>query len=413
MTDTPARSGGVLIGVLLIAMNMRAPFNAVGPLLPQVTTDQGLSGGAAGALGAIPLLAFALFSPLAASIGRRLGSERTILMALGILAAGILLRSLVPAFGGIWIGTVLIGMGIALVNVLLPGIVKKNFPTRVSSVTGLYAAVQSVFAAAFAGVVVPIAGADPSGWRFALGISAGFVIIGMVVGVPLLRSPRTITAETVSAPQHASVVSPWNRALGWQVALFFGTQSMAFYALVTWLPTIEQANGLTPAAAGTHLTLLMLVGVVTNLLTPIAMKRAGASQSWLAVLSATMMFIAWAGYFFLPSWGIAWAIFGGLAGGSGLVLLLSLFSLRTRSPATATALSGMSQSIGYLLAALGPLLAGLIHDLTDGWAIPILFIITTTLMQAVFGYLAGRPRYLENITPDHPARTEEPNPRTP
>ncbi|WP_431031513.1 MFS transporter [Plantibacter sp. RU18] len=408
MTDTPARSGGVLIGVLLIAMNMRAPFNAVGPLLPQVTTDQGLSGGAAGALGAIPLLAFALFSPLAASIGRRLGSERTILMALGILAAGILLRSLVPAFGGIWIGTVLIGMGIALVNVLLPGIVKKNFPTRVSSVTGLYAAVQSVFAAAFAGVVVPIAGADPSGWRFALGISAGFVIIGMVVGVPLLRSPRTITAETVSAPQHASVVSPWNRALGWQVALFFGTQSMAFYALVTWLPTIEQANGLTPAAAGTHLTLLMLVGVAANLLTPIAMKRAGPSQSSLAVLSATMMLVTWAGYLFLPSWGIAWAIFGGLAGGSGLVILLSLFSLRTQGPATATALSGMGQSIGYLLAALGPLLAGLIHDLTDGWHAPILFILATTILQAIFGYLAGRPCYLENTTPNRKSKNPIP-----
>ena len=245
-----ARFGAAFIGVLLIAVNLRVSFVSVGPVLVNISSDLGLSSAAAGFLTGLPLIAFAVFSPLAPGFAARLGLDRALWMSLLILGSGIVLRSL-PVPGFIWAGTVLIGVAIAFLNVLVPSLVKRDFPLRVSQVTGSYTAAQAAFAAVGAAVVVPVAQTSPAGWRLALGAWVGLALVAMAVLLPWLR--RHGTSAVHAEKQEPAHRSPWGSALGWQVTAFMGLQSIAFYVLMAWLPTIEQSRGVPAATAGVHL----------------------------------------------------------------------------------------------------------------------------------------------------------------
>lgn len=400
------RIGLALLGVLLIGVNLRASFTAVGPVLDLIRADLHINAAAAGLLTSLPLLAFAAASPIAPAIARRLGLDRALWMALLLLTVGILIRS-TPVLGAVWAGTALLGVAIAVINVLLPSLVKRDFPLRVAQVTGTYSAVQSAVAALAAGVVVPIAHATPAGWRLALGIWAGMALIAMAVLLPRLtrrpddaraRSRAAEPAPADPAPAGPSAQprrprSPWTTALAWHITLFMGLQSAAFFIYAAWLPSILHDNGVSAEAAGWYLFLFQFVAVAGNVGTA-AVAHRFSDQRLLGLAGGVLCTVTYAGLLFAPSLALLWTVTAGLGCGSMIVLALSLFSLRTHNHGQAAALSGMAQSTGYLIAAAGPIAFGAVHDATGGWTAPLALTGCFMVVMSVFAVLSGRDRHL-------------------
>lgn len=383
-----ARFGFALLGVLLIAVNLRVAFVTVGPLLTEISSDLRLSSSMAGFLTGLPLIAFAVASPVAPKIAHRLGLDRALWLSLLLLMVGTLARS-VPVAGAIWAGTALLGIGIAFLNVLLPSLVKRDFPTRISQVTGIYLAVQGAFTSAGAAVVVPIAHSAGSGWRLALGLWAGLALIAMAVLLPRLRNRTTSAAaspEAASAPR-----SPWKSALGWQVTIFMGLQSVAFFTFMTWLPSIEQDQGVSQTTSGLHISIFLFTGMVASLSTGVLLHRS-KDQRPLALTTSILALIAYAGLAVAPQLSLLWIVVGAMGCGSLIVIALSLFSLRTGDHVQAAELSGMAQSIGYGLAAAGPVAFGALYDWSGGWTIPLSVMAGVMLVLCAFALLAGRNR---------------------
>lgn len=389
-TERSSRFGFAFIGVLLIAVNLRVSFVSVGPVLGNISSDLQLSSAAAGLLTGLPLIAFAVFSPVAPAFASRLGLDRALWLSLLILASGIVLRS-IPVSGLIWVGTALIGLAIAFLNVLVPSLVKRDFPARVSQITGSYTATQAAFAAIGAAVVVPVAQTSPAGWRLALGIWVGLALIAMAVLLPWLRRHASDTVR-VSKPE-ATYRSPWSSALGWQVTLFMGLQSIAFYVLMAWLPTIEQSRGVSATTAGLHLSVFLLVSVFASLAAGGILHR-GADQRLMSFTSGALTFVTFVGLAVAPDLTLLWVLLGAIGCGSLIVIALSLFSLRTVNYPQAAALSGMAQSVGYGLGAVGPVMFGGLRDLSGDWTLPLLVTAAIMAMLALTGVLAGRDRVI-------------------
>jgi MFS transporter, CP family, cyanate transporter len=389
-TDRTVRFGLAFIGLLLIAVNLRVSFVSVGPVLTNISADLGLSSAAAGFLTGLPLIAFAVFSPVAPGFASRLGLDRALWMSLLILASGIVLRSL-PMAGLIWAGTALIGLAIAFLNVLVPSLVKRDFPMRVSQVTGIYTATQAAFAAMGAAVVVPVAQTSPAGWRLALGIWVGLALIAMAVLLPWLR--RHTPGAVNAAKPEATYQSPWTSALGWQVTIFMGLQSIAFYVLMAWLPTIEQSRGVPATTAGIHLSVFLLISVFASLAAGGILHR-GSDQRLVSFASGAVMVVTFLGLALAPDLILLWVLLGAIGCGSLIVIALSLFSLRTVNYPQAASLSGMAQSVGYGLAAAGPVMFGGLRDLSGGWTVPLLVTAGVMAVLAATGVLAGRDRVI-------------------
>ncbi|WP_364399835.1 MFS transporter [Pseudarthrobacter sp. LMD1-1-1.1] len=375
-------------------------FVSVGPVLANISSDLGLSSAAAGFLTGLPLIAFAVFSPVAPRFASLLGLDRALWMSLLILALGIAVRSL-PVPGFIWAGTALIGLAIAFLNVLVPSLVKRDFPTRVSRVTGSYTATQAALAAVGAALVVPVAQTSPAGWRLALGIWLGLALIAMAVLMPWLRRHRTSTTHN-TATEATPYRSPWASALGWQVTIFMGLQSVAFYVLMAWLPTIEQSRGIPATTAGIHLSVFLLISVFASLVTGGILHR-GSDQRLVSFTSALLTFVTFLGLALAPDLILLWVLLGAIGCGSLIVIALSLFSLRTVNYPQAASLSGMAQSVGYGLGAAGPVIFGGLRDLSGDWAPPLLLTAGTMAVLAGKGVLAGRDRVISSPAGSHHA----------
>ncbi len=390
--ERTARFGFAFIGVLLIAANLRVSFVSVGPVLSNISSDLELSTTAAGFLTGLPLIAFAVFSPMAPGFAARLGLDRAMWVSLLFLALGIVLRSL-PVSGFLWAGTAMIGLGVAFLNVLVPSLVKRDFPLKVSQVTGSYTAVQAGIAAIGAALVVPVAQTSPAGWRLALGIWAGMALIAMAVLLPWLR--RHVSENKSASPEDVSYRSPWSSALGWQVTLFMGLQSIAFYVLMGWLPTIEQDHGVSATTAGLHLSLFLLINVFASLAAGSLLHR-GTDQRLIAFVSGALMVVTFLGLAVAPGITLLWVVVGSVGCGSLIVIALSLFSLRSLNYPQAASLSGMAQCVGYGLGAMGPVLFGALRELSGDWTLPLLVTAGIMAVLAVMGLLAGRDRVISH-----------------
>ncbi|MEJ2857711.1 MULTISPECIES: MFS transporter [unclassified Saccharothrix] len=379
------RSGQALLvwGLLVVAANLRASLTGVGPLLDQVQADLGLAPAVAGLLNTLPLLAFVVLSPLVPRLAARWGAERLLGGAMIVLTLGIAVRW-VPAPVGLFGGTVLIGAGIAVGNVLLPALIKRDFPTKVGMLTSAYATVMGGVAAVASGVAVPISQVAPGGWYTALGGWVFFALIAVLLWIPQMRAPRR-EAQAVRG-QHRL---PWGSGLAWAVTAFMGLQSLGFYVVVTWLPQVFQDNGVSPAAAGWLLFLFQLVAVGTSLAVPAALRWARDQRALAAICSAVML-VGYLGLVVAPGWALLWSVVLGLGGGACLVLALAFISLRAENPGAAGALSAMSQSIGYLLAAVGPVVFGLLHTVSHGWEVPLVLMVVAAAAQTVVALVAGR-----------------------
>ncbi|NWA74250.1 MFS transporter [Serratia proteamaculans] len=382
----------LIAGIMLVAANLRAALTSVGPLLEQIQQQLSLSATSAGLLNSLPLILFAVLSPVTPSLAKRMGIERTLGMALLMLIGGIVLRSL-PQTSMLWLGTVLIGAAIAFANVVLPTLVKRDFPSRAAAMIAGYAAVMSLVAATASGLAVPLAALNNLGWRFSLLCWSLPALLALMVWLPQLRRPAASATADTSALQPAPSRSPWGSALGWQVALFMGLQSITFYTIIGWFSAFAASHGTSPQQAGFELFIYQVVAIAANFVMVFILPRA-RDQRAIALCSSLLIFTGIAGLLLMPANSLVWLIFAGLGAGSSLVLALSFFGLRSSHHHQATQLSGMAQSVGYLLAALGPTLFGLLHDLTQGWRLPLAILLTLTLLQMLFGILAGRNRVI-------------------
>lgn len=376
----------LIAGILFIASTLRVTFTGAAPLLDAIRADYGLSTAQTGMLTTLPLLAFGLVSPLAAGVGRRLGIERSLLVALVLICLGIGLRSL-PSTALLFGGTAIIGCGIALGNVLLPGLIKRDFSLHVARMTGAYSITMGGAAALGSAMVVPLALAG-FGWHGALLMLMVFPLLALLVWLPQTR--KTATAPlTGSGAMHNRGI--WRSALAWQVTLFLGINSLVYYVIIGWLPAILQSLGYSEAQAGSLHGLLQLATAAPGLAIPLILHRL-KDQRAIAIIVALMCAISACGLWFWPGQAVVWTLVFGFGSGATMILGLTFIGLRANSAHQAAALSGMAQTIGYLLAACGPPLMGKIHDANGDWQIPLLAVALISVVMALFGALAGRDR---------------------
>jgi MFS transporter, CP family, cyanate transporter len=378
-----ARRVLLIAGILLVAANLRGALTSVGPLLETIRREQGLTAGQAGWLSALPLLTFAVFSPQVPKLARRVGMERLLWLALAVLAGGVLLRSL-PVPGLLWFGTVLLGMAIAVGNVLLPALLKRDFPDRVAPMTSLYSVTMGVVGAVVSGFAVPLAGALPGGWRTALGCLAGLALIAFAVWAPqaMSRAMPVALPETVGR-------TPWRSGLAWQVTGYMGLQSFGFYIVLAWFPAIMTSNGVSEENSGWLLLVLQVLGVTMSAVIPLVANKM-ADQRLLASAGSLLSLSGYLGMLLAPELALLWAVIVGLASGVCFVLALLFFTLRAADSYSAAALSGMAQSIGYLFATSGPVLFGALHDMSNSWVLPMIVLMVAAFVQACIGLGAGR-----------------------
>lgn len=378
------RSGQALLvwGLLVVAANLRASLTGVGPLLDRVQTDLGLAPAVAGLLNTLPLLAFAMLSPMVPRLAARWGPERLLGGALVVLTLGIAVRW-TPTVVGLFAGTVLIGAGIAVGNVLLPSLIRRDFPTKVGLLTSAYATVMGGVAAVASGVAVPISQVAPGGWYTGIGCWIVLALVAVALWFPQMRTARP-ASQAIRKRQ-----LPWGSGLAWAVTAFMGLQSLGFYIVVTWLPQLFQDNGISAATAGWLLFLYQAVAVLTSLAVP-AVLRWARDQRMLAMICSAVLFVGYLGLFTAPKLALLWSMVLGFGGGACLVLALAFLSLRAHDATAAGGLSAMAQSIGYLLAAAGPVLFGLLHTMSSGWRAPVMLLCVAAAGQTIVALVAGR-----------------------
>jgi CP family cyanate transporter-like MFS transporter len=364
------RSVLLVLSMVLLAANLRPALTSVAPLIGQIRADTGISNGAAGLLTTLPLLAFGLLSPVAPRLARGFGMERVLLASLLLLAAGILMRS-VGAVGVLFLGTAVLGAAIVAGNVLLPSLVKREFPERASLMTSVYSTAMGISAALAAGVSAPAAQLGGMGWRGSLALWA-------------LPSDRP---ESTSALTFQRVSGLWRSPLAWQVTLFMGLQSLAYYVTLTWLPEILQEDGMDATRAGWMLALSQAVAIVTMFVAPVIADRR-PSQQGVVVAAVSLSGAGTLGLLVAGSTASTlWVVLLGLGQGACFSLALTFFALRAPDSQHAAALSGMAQTVGYLLAAGGPSIFGVLRDVTHAWTVPlvVLFAVTVCLLLAGLG----------------------------
>ncbi len=387
----PSRLGRILLGasLLLIALNLRALFPSLSALLPEVMAGTGASPALASLMTTLPVLCLGAFSFGAAPVARRLGTEQAVLLALAAVAAGTALRggATVPALLG---GGVLAGAGIAFGNVLLPGLVKRDFPDRIAAMTGLYSMSLSAGAAVAAAFTVPVARSAGS-WAAGLAVWSLPAAAAALLWLP--RAARRRSAAASAAPPGARPL--WRSGLAWQVSLFMGLQSALAYCVFGWLAPIMRDRGLDAAAAGFLLS-VSVVGQMAGCLAAPALATLGRDQRAAATALYGLVLLGLAGCFYAPlgtAW--LWAALLGLGQGGLLAVALTVILLRAPDAGVAARLSGMAQGIGYTLAAGGPLLVGMIRQAEGGFGtVPILFAVLAALGVAS-GLAAGRAEVID------------------
>jgi CP family cyanate transporter-like MFS transporter len=369
---------------VLAGLNLRIAVASVPPVIDEIEEDLGLSSAVGGLLTSLPVLCFGVVATAAPELTRRLGAERTLLAALVPLTVGVILRA-DASVAALFAGTVLAGAGIAVANVVVPAIVKARFEEWTGVLMGIYVASLGAGAAVAAGLTAPIANALDGQWNVALALWAAPAVVALVVLVPGVLRGRA----TFGNPAGATGALLRDR-LAWLVTLFFGTQSLLFYAGLAWLPSILRDEGYSAESAGTALALYALLGIPASLVVPVLAARMG-DQRALVVIATAFEIAAIAGLLLAPDAAFVWVAFFAVGQGAAFSLALTLMVLRAPDADRAASLSALAQSVGYTIAAAGPFLLGALHDATDGWGAPLatMLVLTAALLAAGLG--AGRP----------------------
>jgi MFS transporter, CP family, cyanate transporter len=389
----------LVTGVLVLAVNLRVAITSLPPIFPELESALHISASTLALLAAVPVLCFGVFSGAGAPLSRRFGEERVLGLALALLAVGLLLRSVSPAVL-LFPGTIVAGAAIALMNVLLPSLVKRRVPERAGLVIGLYLLMLSGGAIVASLLAVPIftaaGGGQTSGSaavRISLGAWAAPALLAAVLWLPQLRYrtlPEGPRPGAAPRPRQTGALAMRRFPLAWQVTLFMGMQSLIYYSTLSWFPTMFRDHGVSATHAGDLLALMNLGNAVTALLIPMLAHRA-ADQRRHVVLAMLATAAGLAGAVFGPTGGaVPFILLLGLGQGATLGLGIFYTMARAPDPVTSASLSAFSQGIGYLIASTGPLVIGFLHDVTGSWTVPGLVLLAACVVTVVVGWLAGR-----------------------
>ena len=376
--------------VVLIAFNLRPAFSTVAPVLPEIMADTGLSATGASVLTTAPVLCLGLFGPLAPVLARRVGPERAMLLALSAVLLGTGLRGLasVPA---LLAGSLLAGAGIGIGNVLMPGLLKRDFPDRIPLMTGVYIMALSIGAAFASAVTAPLRAALGGWWAGALAIWTVPVTAAMLAA-GLAWAGQLGRAQGAAVPAAPRGPGLWRDPLAWQVTLFMGLQSTLAYVVFGWMAPMLRSRGDTAVTAGLVVSVSVVFQIIASLPAPILAARLRRQSG----PAAASMLLAAASFVALLAAPLAWqwvlAAVLGLAQGAAFSLGILLIMLRAGDSETAARLSGMAQGVGYTMAAAGPLLVGVLHDRSGGWSGAGWLFAVVGVAAAAAGVLAGRNR---------------------
>ncbi|SCG60154.1 MFS transporter [Micromonospora humi] len=398
---TPVRGGLlVLAGMLLVALNLRAAVTSLGALLDEIRVGLGLSGAMAGVVTTLPTVAFAGLGALTPWLVRRWAAPRVLVLAMIALTAGQVLRAVTGSVAVFVLTSALALAGIAVANILLPMLVKQHFPHRTGLVTGAYTMALTVGTTVAAASAVPVAHAFGS-WRAGLGVWAGLAALAVIPWVPLTLRARAARRAADRAATPAAVVAaparvrPGRTRLGWAMAVYFGAQSLSGYAIMGWLAQLFRDAGYRPESAGLLLAGVTALGVPVALMMPTLAGRLATLRplvlSLTAFSAAAYLGLALAPRGLAPLWVLLLAL-----GQGAFPLILTTIGLRARTAEGTVALSAFAQSTGYVIAALGPLLVGILYSATGGWTAPIGFLLLALAVQTTAGMVIARPRYIED-----------------
>jgi CP family cyanate transporter-like MFS transporter len=379
------------VGVVLVALTMRQSVAGVPPILNDLKLDSGL----ASLLVSIPVFCFALGALAGPALRARLGEERAIFLVVATLLTGMTTRALWPTWG-LLPGTILAGLSIAVLNVLLPSLVKRRFADRVGAMMATYTVAMATGSSLAAGLTFAVLQAAGGSVNVALGIWAVPAALALVCWLPQLGMGGDTAGGPAGRLAGRRTVTVWRDPLAWYVTFFMGMQSLLFYGPLSWLPAIFRDRGIDPTYAGILLFLFNGLGIVGNLTFPVVAARL-SNQRVPVGIAISLMTCGLLGILLAPtSTALLWVIILGIAQGASLSLALLVIVLRSPDPDTAAALSGMAQSGGYLLASLGPLVMGLLHSATDGWTVPLLFLLAVAVAIWLPGLTAAQGRFVRS-----------------
>jgi len=388
----------LIIGIIFISANLRAPLTTVGPLVSLIRDNLHISNTLAGMITTLPLFAFALFSPFAPGLARKFGTRLVLFWAVVFLTLGIVLRSLSGSIG-LFVGTAILGLAIAVCNVLIPSLIKQDFSEQVGVMTGIFSISMSTFGAIASGISIPIAVGLGLGWAGTLAIWAILSCIAIILWIPQLKQrtnqERGMIQELVQGME-SERTNLWKSSLAWQVTVFMGLQSLLFYTMIAWGPDILIQQGMNSGNAGWMLSLLQLVGIPCSFIASVLAARK-ANQYVLVTIGSLCVLAGFIGLLFgVSGFAFLWMILIGIGGGITFSLAMMFFSLRTRNADEAARLSGMAQSFGYLLAAIGPMSFGFLHDQTSSWTIPLVILSGLAFINFLVGLAGARNVYVSS-----------------
>ena len=381
----------LFIGLIFVAVNLRAPITAVGPLVSSMKAELPYNNGVFGLLTTIPLIMFAVLSPFVRPISDALGAGNTLLAAVVAIFLGVIIRSF-AGNAGLFAGTLLLGAGIAIGNVLVPGIIKARFPERIGLATGAFTISMTSFAAVSAALSYPISRLPNMGWRNSLVVWAVLALAGLLVWLPQrslsIRQTSTPNAVTSEVQPEKSV---WRTGIAWWLTVLMGAQSFLFYFFAAWLPTIAISKGLTPEIAGYLAFAFQLMTIPAAFIIPAIAPRLKDQRGLISIVSV-LYIVSLCGLVFTQSTALltVCVMLYGFSTGSCFNLCMLLISLRTKNASRATSLSGMVQSLGYGFGALGPILGGWLFDWTGSWNTAFLCVGILIVIIFFSGRQAGR-----------------------
>ena len=380
----------ILCAMILLATNMRAPIVALGSIAPVVQDALNISETQIGWLGAVPMLTFAVGALIAPAIGKRFGLENTLIAMISLLTIGMMIRTVIPTWSGFLIGTLLLTLAIGFANTLAAPVIKQRTPQHIPLITGLFSLTMTVTAGIVAGVVLPLS--EQVGWQWALGGWSLLGIFAIVIWIFLrLRlGSSSHQAADIPAAGHSDI-SMWRTPFAWQIAVFMGLQSLLFYTVASFLPSIWLSKGLPAVQAGQMNSVFQFMAPISILSLTWLINRGRPIQA-LAVLAAVLNVIGVLGVSYLST-DLAW-LWSGLMGiGCSAIFTLSmiLFSLRTYTTNQSSELSGMAQAVGYLIAFFGPLGTGWLHEATGNWDVPLFIMLILMVVNVVIAWMVSRP----------------------
>ncbi|MGQ4451622.1 CynX/NimT family MFS transporter [Streptomyces griseus] len=388
----------IAVGLVLAALNLRPAITSLGALLEEVREGLHMSGSVAGVLTSVPPLCFAVFGVMAPRLARRFGAGTVVCAGMAAIAAGLIIRPYIGSTAGFLAASALALMGIAVSNILMPVIVKRWFPDRVGTMTGLYSMALALGTALAAAVTVPLTGALGGSWQTGLALWAVLAAVAVLPWIVLVRDRTPAPGQpgpAVANAAEAPALKITRSRTAWGLACFFGLQATAAYITMGWMPQIFRDAGVSAGTAGVLLAVTIAMGVPLAFVIPRVASRL-KQQGPIVVVLGLCGLIGYGGLYLAPAAGAwAWAVLLGVAN-CAFPLALTMIGMRARSGAGVVRLSAFAQSTGYLLSIPGPLLVGVLYQHSGGWGLPIALMAGLMIPQMVAGILAGRDRTIED-----------------